>query len=328
MVRIGTHDGKFHCDEALAVHLLRLLPEYRQAEVVRTRDPALLATCDVVCDVGGVFDPASHRYDHHQRDFTESMNSLDSACPWTTKLSSAGLVYAHFGRRVVATLLEQQEREPLVERIYRKVYEGVIEEIDAVDNGISPTDQEPRYKVNSTIGCRVSDLNPSWNEKDVDVTSRFYEASALVGRLFEDRVRFYARSWWPARELVAAAVAARHEVHAGGEVMVLAQGGCPWKEHLFELEEELDIQGQIKFVLYEDRGWRVQCVPRALTGFDNRLSLLEAWRGLRDEELSKAAGVPGCVFVHASGFIGGAATRDAALELALKTLAARPTGAC
>lgn len=27
--RIGTHDGTFHCDEALACALLRLLPEYR-----------------------------------------------------------------------------------------------------------------------------------------------------------------------------------------------------------------------------------------------------------------------------------------------------------
>lgn len=27
--RIGTHDGTFHCDEALACFLLRLLPRYR-----------------------------------------------------------------------------------------------------------------------------------------------------------------------------------------------------------------------------------------------------------------------------------------------------------
>lgn len=29
MPRIGTHNGTFHCDEALACALLRLLPEYR-----------------------------------------------------------------------------------------------------------------------------------------------------------------------------------------------------------------------------------------------------------------------------------------------------------
>jgi hypothetical protein len=33
------------------------------------------------------------------------------------------------------------------------------------------------------------------------------------------------------------------------------------------------------------------------------------WRALRDEQLSQASGVPGGVFVHANGFIGGHATR-------------------
>jgi uncharacterized UPF0160 family protein len=33
----------------------------------RTRDQKVLDTCDIVVDVGGVFDPEKHRYDHHQR---------------------------------------------------------------------------------------------------------------------------------------------------------------------------------------------------------------------------------------------------------------------
>lgn len=43
----------------------------QDAEIVRTRDPAQLAECDVVVDVGGEFDPKRHRYDHHQRYSTE-----------------------------------------------------------------------------------------------------------------------------------------------------------------------------------------------------------------------------------------------------------------
>ena len=30
-VLIGTHSGNFHCDEALACYMLRLLPEYKDA---------------------------------------------------------------------------------------------------------------------------------------------------------------------------------------------------------------------------------------------------------------------------------------------------------
>ena len=36
--RIGTHSGIFHCDEALACYMLRQLPEYEDAEIVRSRD--------------------------------------------------------------------------------------------------------------------------------------------------------------------------------------------------------------------------------------------------------------------------------------------------
>lgn len=39
-------------------------------------------------DVGGVYDPSRHRYDHHQQGFEEVLGH-----GFTTKLSSAGLVY-------------------------------------------------------------------------------------------------------------------------------------------------------------------------------------------------------------------------------------------
>ena len=64
---IGTHNGRFHCDEALACYMLKKLPEYSDAEIVRSRDPEVLDKCDIVVDVGGVYDSSQHRYDHHQR---------------------------------------------------------------------------------------------------------------------------------------------------------------------------------------------------------------------------------------------------------------------
>ena len=42
--RIGTHNGKFHCDEVLACFMLRKLEEFGTAEIVRTRDPKV-CTC-------------------------------------------------------------------------------------------------------------------------------------------------------------------------------------------------------------------------------------------------------------------------------------------
>lgn len=43
---------------------------FKDAEIVRSRDPAVLAEMDIVIDVGGVYDDATRRYDHHQREFT------------------------------------------------------------------------------------------------------------------------------------------------------------------------------------------------------------------------------------------------------------------
>lgn len=47
-LKIGTHDGKFHCDEALACAMLKFLPKWKDAAIVRTRDAAALAACDIV----------------------------------------------------------------------------------------------------------------------------------------------------------------------------------------------------------------------------------------------------------------------------------------
>jgi uncharacterized UPF0160 family protein len=51
------------------------------------------------------------------------------------------------------------------------------------------------------------------------------------------------------------------------------------------------------------------------------MSLKAAWRGVRDAELSALAGIPGCVFCHAAGFIGGNDTYEGALEMARQSVA-------
>jgi uncharacterized UPF0160 family protein len=81
----------------------------------------------------------------------------------------------------------------------------------------------------------------------------------------------------------------------------------------------------VKFVLFSDSNgsWRVQAVPVAVGSFICRLFLLEEWQGLRDEKLSAVSGIDGCIFVHATGFIGGNETREGALEMAVKCLRKR-----
>lgn len=55
--RIGTHSGTFHADDAMACSMLtKFTKEFKGAEITRTRDMKVLATMDLVVDVGGVYD--------------------------------------------------------------------------------------------------------------------------------------------------------------------------------------------------------------------------------------------------------------------------------
>ena len=65
------------------------------------------------------------------------------------------------------------------------------------------------------------------------------------------------------------------QIDSSGEIICFAEGGAPWKDHLFAIEEELNISPPIKYVLYTDNNgaWRVQCVPLKLGSFDNRWDL-------------------------------------------------------
>lgn len=211
-MRIGTHNGTFHCDDVLACAMLRCLPRYKNAEVVRSRDQSVLDTCDIVVDVGNVFNHENSRYDHHQRGFDECFNSLFPNKRWLTKLSSAGLIYVYYGREILSEIISEVKPGVTLDSaefdmLYDQVYENFIEEIDAVDNGISCYDGQPRYKITSTISRRVGGLNPQWNEED-DTTNmeRFSKAMDLVQVELNDVVRHYLTSWLPARQMVKDAI--------------------------------------------------------------------------------------------------------------------------
>lgn len=51
-----------------------------------------------------------------------------------------------------------------------------------------------------------------------------------------------------------------------------------------------------------------------------RLPLPAVWRGLRDAELTKISNIPGCEFVHPTGFVGGNISREGAIEMARQSL--------
>lgn len=315
-MRICTHSGSFHADESLAVYLLRLLPKFQGSQLVRSRNPTDWEESDIVVDVGGKYDGGIKWFDHHQREFSETFSQN-----FQTKLSSAGLIYKHFGKEIIQHVLDLKKPSD-IELLYLKVYKEFIEAIDANDNGINnyPSDVEKKFNdKNLGLPALVSHLNPAWNVDplDKDFDEAFEKASELMGLAFLNLVKGYGQLWLPARDIVEEAFKSRFDTHKSGEILVLGKF-CPWKEHLYAIEKENNAQGSIKFVLFSDSSskWRISTVPVTSTSFEFRFGLPEPWRGVRDEELSKLTGVDGCIFVHAAGFIGGAETQDAVMELA------------
>lgn len=312
---------RFHADEALACALLKMLPEYEDASITRTRDYAVLEEMDVVVDVGGLYEPEKHRYDHHQPTFKDSFSPQ-----YKTLLSSAGLVYKHFGQQIIQQELGSGHNdESLVTELHDRLYRKFIEPFDAVDNGVNqyPGDIEPAYARPFDIFAQVDSLNPSWNEEGVSTDARFAEAVALAGNAFRAVIKGTLKSWLPARTIVQTCLLACNSKDADESKILVLDTNCPWKEHLFDLEEKLGIQGKIVYAIYEDlneKTWRIQSVPVKLDSFESRKMLPEAWRGLRDSELDAASGIEGCTFVHRSGFIGGNKTLQGVKQMAIKAL--------
>ncbi|CCO33437.1 UPF0160 protein [Rhizoctonia solani AG-1 IB] len=291
--------------------------------VKRTRDPKILETCDIVVDVGAVYDPEKLLFDHHQRGFTEVFGN-----GFKTKLSSAGLIYKHFGPEIIANKLQLSPADGKVQELWLKLYGDFIEAIDGIDNGVLqyPSEIAPAYRNRTDLSSRVGRLNPRWNEVvDSDgVDALFRKASELTGTEFLGRLDYLANAWWPARDLVSNALGARTQVDPSGHIILFEQF-APWKEHLFELESSLKVSDEQKpiYVLYPDEtggNWRIQAVPVSPDSFESRKALPEAWRGVRDSQLDDVTGIPGGIFVHASGFIGGNKTKEGALAMAQKAL--------
>lgn len=180
---IATHSGKFHTDEALAIALLQELPEFANATIYRSRDETFLKTMDLLVDVGSIYDPETLRFDHHQRTFQDTFSPDHKI-----RLSSAGLVYKHFGEDVLRELImtptpetsafyrevppqlrEKTQKiflsdDSTFKIIYKRVYNRFIQGVDGEDNGVQqyPADTKPAYTSTTSLGNRVDRLNPSW----------------------------------------------------------------------------------------------------------------------------------------------------------------------
>ena len=253
-------------------------------------------------------------------------------------------MYLHFGKPIIALHTGLEEGSEEVDILWKKVYEDFVEALDAHDNGISvyePSEakhlQKRFYDGGIGLGSLVGDLNDNFEDPSSATQTpeqaqaaedeRFLQASSLMGTTFLRKLKYYQHAWLPARTLVHQTYDKRKEVDAKGRIMLFPRG-CPWKDHLYTLEAEHPDAEKVLYVLYpesehEGAKWRIQAVSVSKDSFESRKPLPDSWRGVRDDQLSDVSGIDGCVFAHASGFIGGNKTREGALEMARKAMDSR-----
>ena len=250
-------------------------------------------------------------------------------------------MYLHFGKPIIAQHTQLSEQSEEVGLLWRKMYIEFVEALDAHDNGISvydPADVKNMLKRfddgGINLGSLVGDMNGGWDDSsskgDTAPSSqekedqRFEKASTFMGEAFMRRLNGYFRWWLPARKDVHEAYFKRKDYDGQGRLMVF-QEGLPWKDHLYTLEAEHPENEKVIYVLYPESRtpgtkWRIQAVPESKDSFQSRKALPEKWRGVRDQDLDGVTGIDGCIFAHASGFIGGNKTFGGVMEMARKGL--------
>ncbi len=289
-MKVATHSGTFHADDVFAFVILRAA-QSGQIELTRTRDGAVLATADVVFDVGGTYDRDARRYDHHMRN--------KPARPNGEPFSSAGLVWRDFGHGAVQTLVPTAS-PAAVTRIVAMVDQGLVRDVDLMDNGAMP----PTPGHFSTM---VEAFNVTFAEDDRDETAAFLQAVDLAAAVLA-RVCARAHAATLAEETVAAAAG----IAADARIIVL-EHRVPWEDAVFDLE----LHQALFVVRPAGDAWTCSAIPPERGSFAQRLPLPDAWGGLRDDAFVTATAVADATFCHPARFVCGARSREGAVALAL-----------
>jgi uncharacterized UPF0160 family protein len=291
-MKVATHSGSFHADDVFAIAALTLLGE--PVEIVRTRDPEMVAASDVRVDVGFASDPASGDFDHHQRGGAgERPNGI--------RYASFGLVWREYGARLCGG------DEAVADRVDR----SLVQAVDANDTGQSVAAPLLDGVRPMTVSGVIGSLNPTWEEEltPEEQRARFDEAIALAARIVEREIASAAAQQRAVR-LVAEAIARAEDPR-----VIALDRDMPWKEVVVETAPDA------LFVVYPKRqGWGLEAIPRALGSFENRRDLPAAWAGLDGPDLARLTGVEDALFCHAKRFLVVARSREGIAELAAQAL--------
>ena len=98
--------------------------------------------------------------------------------------------------------------------------------------------------------------------------------------------------------------------------ILLLEKFAPWRALV--LQSDKDAAAAIYITVFPSlrAGWNWQSVPLTTAKEDETIEVPDAWKGKRDQELADICGVSDAVFCHPDGFIGGAKSKEGAIQMA------------
>jgi uncharacterized UPF0160 family protein len=296
MKTLVTHNGTFHADDVFAVATFLLANNQNNDwQVVRSRDESVIEKADAAIDVGGVYDIARLRFDHHQKG---GAGNRDNKILY----ASFGLVWNIFGEMICGG-----------KKIADEIEKKIVVSVDARDNGIDLSkniyEDVPAYEISDM----VSDFNITWKEEsgtedggDKLRYDAFIYLVSVATKLIQ-RMIIRVNDKYEAREFV---VSAYNE--SEDKRVIVMDRFYPWQDVLIDLPEPL-------FVIFpnsKNDAWTVKTIPKDKSSFESKLLFPESWAGLRDGECALATTVQSAYFVHNARFIACTKTKEDAIALA------------
>ena len=279
---IVTHDGEFHADEVVGVSLLKMV--FKDVRIIRTRDNEKIKKADFVLDVGGIWDPATRNFDHHQKSYSGN-------------LASAGMV------------LEWLEKEGYIDSKYAAYLQQIfLKGVDMQDTG--------NYSPKSGI-CTFSDVISFYNPvlprvSEYEYLEGFVKAvDFTLGFLERIKLRYIQNRKYQTRFLE---LLQKRDLMPP-KILVMEEPIPSWREYIFTDDRCHDLL----FVVFPENEskWILHTIPQNQNNpYSNRIQLPEDWAGLLEGEFLEKTGIKDAIFCHKQRFMAAFKTKDSAIHAA------------
>lgn len=298
--RLVTHNGSFHADDLFAAATLSLYLDKKgfDYEIVRTRDMEVIKNADYVFDVGGIYDPATNRFDHHQKN---GSGKRENGIPY----AAFGLVWKHFGMELCGNDKE----------VYEIIDKEIASPVDANDNGVDIVSLKFK-NIKPYMGSRVfSIFEPTWQETENHIDQIFKDQVIKIKEVLNREIKV-AKD-----DVLGIHILEQAYQNAENKKIIILEQSLP--RYLYQ-----QVLSSYKEPIYlilpseHSESYKVEAISQSPDTMKSRLPFPNNWRGFifnenNKEHISKISGVH---FVHNSGFLANLNNKENAIKFAEKAL--------